>query len=129
MRKYEVSELLSKGYSESEVISTLTDKHGLADSTVERYIRQVVDEWVEQDVEKQKAHKSLAIQRHNELYRQAYSVGQFKTANDVQKEINKLHGLYDTDKKKVELPKIIKVSEKDQSLQLVEEKEDKAENG
>lgn len=85
-------------------------------------------DWVEAEKKNINANRASAIQRNEQIYRLAIESKQYKTALDANDRTAKLRGLYTEDIKKPQLPEIITIREKDQSLQLVKDK-NKAKNG
>lgn len=119
---------MAEGNSISVIARKLSVEYCVAEKTIIRLIDEVMAEWESQSQIDTQLKRAMAVARHNEMYRKAIEGGAIKTANDIQKEINKLHGLYDSEADAPTMPKFIKVKEADQGLTVIPGDKSKVEN-
>lgn len=112
-RREEVQMLLIDGWSARRIREELSKKHRCSPRSIAEDIRLINKEWeAAADVNKKQA-RNKYLDRLEHMFETALSSDNLKQALDIQKEINRLSGLYNNDEAAQELPKFISIKSKD----------------
>lgn len=114
MRGIRIEELMFLGHTKEEVVRVVAAEFGVAETTVVAHMNRVIDQWGKQRREKIPASRHKYLSRLEMMFRDAWAKGNMKVALDVQKEINRLAGLYDEEKKDVAKIEAIVIREESQ---------------
>jgi len=112
MRLIFIQKFVLKGYSTPSIVAEIGPKWNISESTCRQYIKDAKDEWYKETFPKELAKtKKRYGHRLELLLNEAWEAKQFKTVLEIQKEINKIDGLYDETKPKKKMPDTIIIRE------------------
>lgn len=112
-RRKEIQELILQGVSSADIVEQMVTKWQTSNRAIREDMRYINAVWQETQPEEIQKNKNKNLERLEMLFNKALDKDQFKTALDIQREINKLQGLYnESDASEKELPKMIRVSKR-----------------
>lgn len=110
-RRQEIQQLILQGVSSQDIVDQMVKKWETSKRAISEDIRAIHKEWQETAPQETQEAKNKYLDRLEMLFNKALDAEQFKTALDVQKEINKIQGLYsDKEKDENQVPEFIKVT-------------------
>jgi hypothetical protein len=110
-RRQEIQQLILQGVNSQDIVDQMVKKWETSKRAISEDIRAIHKEWQETAPQETQEAKNKYLDRLEMLFNKALDAEQFKTALDVQKEINKIQGLYsekENDENKV--PEFVKVT-------------------
>jgi hypothetical protein len=110
MRRIRVENMLVQGFRPSEIIEMLHKEWGVSRKTIQNYILGVHKDWREVVLDDAKFFKAKFLDRLENLYKEAFDAGQYGIAAKIQDQINKICGIYETEKKLGDGPEVITIS-------------------
>jgi hypothetical protein len=121
-RRKEIQELILSGSNSVDIVDNMAKKWKTSKRAIAEDMRLIYKEWRETTPQETNQAKNKYVDRLEMLFNKALGENQIKTALEIQKEINKLHGLYNEKEKETqEVPRMIRV--KKRSSQIVEDNE------
>lgn len=121
-RRQEIQQLILQGVNSVEIVDKMAEKWKTSKRAISEDIRAISREWQETTPQETQAMKNKYMDRLEMLLNRALQNDHIKTALEIQKEINKLNGLYsEKDKDETKVPEMIKVTRR--SLAVVEDNE------
>ena len=122
-RREEIQQLILSGMTGTEIQEQMSKKWETSKRAIAEDIRSISKEWQEKVPEQTNAMKNKYMDRLEMLMNRALTEGHIKTALEIQKEINKLNGLYnEKEQEKTKMPEFISVKRRSQ-LKVVGEDE------
>lgn len=116
-RRKEIQQLILSGVNSSDIVEQMAVKYKTSRRAISEDIRDISKEWAEAAPQETQAMKNKYMDRLEMLLNKALENDHIKTALDIQKEINKLNGLYDEkEKDENKVPEFIKVSRRNLSV-------------
>lgn len=124
-RREEIQTLILSGVSGVEIQEEMAKKWNTSKRAIADDIRYIGKEWEEQAPQKTQSMKNKYMDRLEMLLNKALQNDHIKTALEIQKEINKLNGLYsEKDQEKSKMPEFIPVKRASQLKVVGEEDSD-----
>lgn len=118
-RRKEIQDLILRGVNSVDIVENMATKWKTSKRAIAEDIRAISREWQETAPEETQTMKNKYMDRLEMLLNKALENDHIKTALEIQKEINKLNGLYNEKiKDENAVPEMIRV--KKRSAQLVE---------
>ena len=113
-RREEIRRLILQGTEKTSIIEEMAKKHDTSTRAIREDIRIIGKKWESAEPELVKKSKNKYLERLEMLLHKALQEDKLKVALDIQKEINKISGLYQEKEKDAEevRPTIIKVGKK-----------------
>lgn len=111
-RREEVQKMIVTGAHYQTICEELSKKWETSKRAIQEDIRLINKEWQESAEESKQLLQNKNKERLELLFHSAIMKEQFKTALEIQKEINKLDGLYKEVEKEDKIPEIIKIGRK-----------------
>lgn len=93
-RTNQVAKMLMSGVNRADIVQFVSKEWGLDERTGDDYISRAKEAILESLDDKRDLHLAMALRRLSDLYTKTLRVDDYKGALSVQKEINKLIGLY-----------------------------------
>lgn len=117
-RRQEIQQLILQGTNSSDIVENMSVKWKTSKRAISEDIRAINKEWQETVPEDTQTNKNKYMDRLEMLLNKALANDHIKTALEIQKEINKLSGLYnEKEKDENQIPEMIKVSRRSLSVQ------------
>jgi hypothetical protein len=118
-RRQEIQQLILQGVNSTKIVENMAKKWKTSKRAISEDIRAISREWQETNPQETQAMKNKYMDRLEMLLNRALANDHIKTALEIQKEINKLNGLYnEKEKDENQVPEMIRV--KKRSSKLVE---------
>jgi hypothetical protein len=111
----DIEELLLKGHKESEVVKMLSLRWNCGAANVRKYIRDLKQTWEKLETAPRAQLKVKYTRRLEELFKEALVGKSLKIALEIQKEINRIEGMYEPSKENKPPIQVLAISEQDQS--------------
>lgn len=112
-RREEIRDLILAGVKKDDIVNQMSEKWQTSRRAIFDDIRLIAKTWEEAEPEKAKTSKNKYLERLEMLLQKAIAAESLKVALEIQKEINKISGLYtEKEENQEEAPKIIRVSKK-----------------
>lgn len=114
-RRQEVQELLIQGHKKSFIVDRLAEQYKTSKRAIQEDIRFIAKEWAETAPTQTQEMRNMYAERLEWLFCEAAGKGHVKVALEVQKEINKLNGLYKVNEDHEEkMPEFINIGRRSQ---------------
>ena len=114
-RRQEIQQLILKGVNSTEIVNTMSVKWKTSKRAIAEDMRYIAREWKETVPQETQAMKNKYMDRLEMLLNKALENDHIKTALEIQKEINKLNGLYnEKEKEENQMPELIRVTKRSQ---------------
>lgn len=107
MRREAVQELMLQGKTPTEISSIISEKYQIKKRVVVADMHEIAKAWAAKEDETRPLIRNKFLERLEHLFKIALEAGNLKNALEVQKEINKISGLYTETASKEEPPKFI----------------------
>jgi site-specific DNA-adenine methylase len=122
-RRQEIQQLILKGVNSQDIVENMVKKWETSKRAISEDIRAIHKEWQETAPAQTQANRNKYKDRLEMLFNKSLESGMLKTALDVQKEINKLDGLYaEKEKDEDNTPEFVKVTRRNLSVVGEDEK-------
>ncbi len=109
-RREEIQQLILSGVTTTEIKESMSVKWKTSARAISEDIRFIAREWKEKTPEQTQSMKNKYMDRLEMLLNRALQENHIKTALEIQKEINKLNGLYnEKEQEKSKMPEFISV--------------------
>ena len=109
-RRQEIQELLIQGHKKSFIVDRVAEQYKTSKRAIQEDIRLIAKEWAEAAPEESAELRNKYGERLEWLFCEAAGKGHIKVALEVQKEINKLNGLYkEKDTETDKMPEFINI--------------------
>lgn len=109
-RRQEIQELLIQGHKNSFIVERMAEQYKTSARAIQEDIRLIAKEWAESNPQESQELRNKYAERLEWLFCEAAGKGHVKVALEVQKEINKLNGLYkETDTTEKSMPEFINI--------------------
>jgi hypothetical protein len=123
-RRKEIQELILSGVNSVDIVENMAEKWKTSKRAIAEDIRAISKEWQEVAPQETQAMKNKFMDRLEMLLNKALGADQIKTALEIQKEINKLNGLYsEKDKDETVVPEMIRVKKRSATLVETDEQQ------
>lgn len=119
MRREFVQDLMLKGHTSTEITAIVSEKYQIKKRVVLEDIREVSKAWASKNEESRPLLRNKFLDRLELLFQTAVSEGNIKNALEIQKEINKITGLYQETKQEQTPPQFITLTARDSGLSVV----------
>jgi predicted DNA-binding protein YlxM (UPF0122 family) len=106
-RREEVQDLILAGYMPSDISSIISEKYGVKKRVVSDDIKEVGKAWEAKADESKQLSRNKFLDRLEHMFQVALANGNIKNALEIQKEINKISGLYQEVKSENTTPQFI----------------------
>ena len=94
MRREAVQELMLQGKTPTEISTIISEKYGIKKRVVVGDMHEIAKMWAAKEDETRPLIRNKYLDRLEHLFKIALEAGNLKNALEVQKEINKISGLY-----------------------------------
>jgi hypothetical protein len=118
MRREFVQDLMLKGHTQTEISTIVSEKYGIKKRVVLEDIREVTKSWASKAEESRPLMKNKFLDRLELMFATALTAGNIKSALEIQKEINKISGLYQETQSETQAPQFITIKPRE-SLSVV----------
>jgi len=116
-RRQEIQQLILKGVNSQDIVDEMVKKWETSKRAISEDIRAIHKEWQETAPAQTQENRNKYKDRLEMLFNKSLESGMLKTALDVQKEINKLDGLYaEKEKDEDTSPEFVKVTRRNLSV-------------
>lgn len=112
-RREEVQSLILAGYMPTEITSIISEKYGIKKRVVSEDMREVAKAWEVKAEESKPLTRNKFLDRLEHMFQVALAAGNLKNALEIQKEINKISGLYQEAKAENTTPQFITLKSRD----------------
>lgn len=119
MRREFVQDLMLKGHTQTEICTIVSEKYTIKKRVVLEDIREVTKSWALKADESKPLVRNKFLDRLELLFATALNAGNIKSALEIQKEINKISGLYQESKAESTPPQFITLKARDGGLSVV----------
>lgn len=116
MRREFVQDLMLKGHMQSEICSIVSEKYSIKKRVVLEDIREISKAWASKADESKPLIRNKFLDRLEQMFQTAFSAGNLKNALEIQKEINKISGLYQESQAEQQPPQFITVKARELSV-------------
>jgi hypothetical protein len=106
-RREEVQDLILAGHMPSDINTIISEKYGVKKRVVSEDIKEVGKAWEAKADESKQLSRNKFLDRLEHMFQVALSNGNIKNALEIQKEINKISGLYQETKTENTPPQFI----------------------
>lgn len=113
MRREFVQDLMVKGHTQTEITTIVSEKYGIKKRVVLEDIREVTKAWASKSEESKPLVRNKFLDRLEHMFNVALNAGNIKNALEIQKEINKISGLYQEVKADNQPPQFITLKPRD----------------
>lgn len=113
MRREAVQELMLQGKTPTEISTIISEKYKIKKRLVVADMNEIAKSWAAKEDETRPLIRNKFLERLEHLFKIALEAGNLKNALEVQKEINKISGLYNEATSKEEPPKFITLKARD----------------
>jgi len=114
-RILEISKMLLRGLSNSEICRYASLNWGISDRQTQRYIKRCYDLWHKEFEKRKKRNLSYHLAKRRDLYKQAYDKKQWNICLEIIKDEAKIMGTYPADKLELTEKKIIVLGKQEKS--------------
>jgi hypothetical protein len=112
-RREEVQSLILAGHMPTEISSIISTKYNVKKRVVSEDMREVAKAWEAKADESKQLSRNKFLDRLEHMFQVALQAGNIKNALEIQKEINKISGLYQESKSENTAPQFITLKSRD----------------
>lgn len=112
MRKIEIERMLIKGYLESEIIDQMSQQWSCTKANVRHYIKEIRKDWIATAKADPSELRHKYLLRLEHMFRIAWEAVHLKASLEIQKEINRLTGMYSNESGDPNTVEVITISER-----------------
>lgn len=112
MRKVNIERMLVKGYSENEIVDEMSQAWSCTKANVRHYVKEIRKEWLEIDKADPQELRHKYLLRLEMMFKIAWEANHLKASLEIQKEINRLTGMYSSETGDTNTVEVITISER-----------------